>query len=151
MNLYDQILAINFLILFLTSYFIFRFSDMIQALIRQQGEFESLHRDMMIGFGTWEFDPTDLKNPFSESEGSVHLWQGDDDYIVPVTPQRYIAHRLPWIQYHELSGAGHLFPYADGMADSIIQALVAWNEGHSWVSSYTRFMYPNLFLLIIEV
>ena len=97
---------------------------MIQATPRQQGEFESLHRDLMIGFGSWDFDPMDLKNPFSESGGSVHLWQGDDDYLVPVTLQRHIASRLPWIQYHELSGTGHMFPYADGMADTIVQALI---------------------------
>ncbi|KAK6139825.1 hypothetical protein DH2020_026400 [Rehmannia glutinosa] len=94
-----------------------------QAISRQQGEFESLHRDMVVGFGTWEFDPTDLKNTFPE--GSVHLWQGDDDLLVPVTLQRYIADKLPWIKYHELSGAGHMFLYADGMADSVIQALIA--------------------------
>ncbi|KAK6139922.1 hypothetical protein DH2020_026298 [Rehmannia glutinosa] len=94
-----------------------------QAISRQQGEFESVHRDMVVGFGTWEFDPTDLKNTFPE--GSVHLWQGDDDLLVPVTLQRYIADKLPWIKYHELSGAGHMFLYADGMADSVIQALIA--------------------------
>ncbi|KAG8376701.1 hypothetical protein BUALT_Bualt09G0091300 [Buddleja alternifolia] len=96
-----------------------------QALVRQQGEFESLHRDIMIGFGKWEFDPTDLKNAFSGSEVSVHLWQGDEDMLVPVALQRYIANQLPWIKYHEVSGVGHMFPFADGMADSIIQALVA--------------------------
>lgn len=95
-----------------------------QAIPRQQGEFETLHRDIIVGFGSWEFDPMDMKNPFSESGGSVHLWQGDDDDIVPVALQRYIASKLPWIQYHELSGTGHLFPYADGMADAIIQALI---------------------------
>ncbi|CAA3016782.1 Alpha beta-Hydrolases superfamily [Olea europaea subsp. europaea] len=97
----------------------------VRAQVRQQGDFVSLHRDLMIGFGTWEFDPTGLENPFSESEGSVHLWQGDDDKLVLVTPQRYIAQKLPWIQYHELPGAGHLFPYADGMADLIIKTLLA--------------------------
>lgn len=97
---------------------------MIQAVARQQGESETLHRDMIVGFGSWEFDPMDLKNPFSESEGLVHLWQGDEDYLVPVTLQRYIASQLPWIQYHELSGKGHMFPYADGMADAIVQALI---------------------------
>ncbi|XP_022888586.1 uncharacterized protein LOC111404087 [Olea europaea var. sylvestris] len=96
-----------------------------RAQVRQQGDFVSLHRDLMIGFGTWEFDPTGLENPFSESEGSVHLWQGDDDKLVLVTPQRYIAQKLPWIQYHELPGAGHMFPYADGMADLIIKTLLA--------------------------
>ncbi|KAG6437249.1 hypothetical protein SASPL_102161 [Salvia splendens] len=50
--------------------------------------------------------------------------RGDDDYLVPITLQRHIASRLPWIQYHELSGTGHMFPYADGMADTIVQALI---------------------------
>lgn len=95
-----------------------------QAVPRQQGEFETLHRDMIVGFGSWEFDPMDLKSPFSEGEGSVHLWQGDEDYLVPVTLQRYIASQLPWIQYHELPGTGHMFPYADGMADTIVLALI---------------------------
>ncbi|KAL2481659.1 alpha/beta-Hydrolases superfamily protein [Abeliophyllum distichum] len=95
-----------------------------QAQVRQQGDFVSLHRDLMIGFGTWEFDPTDLENPLLESAGLIHLWQGDDDKLVPVTLQRYIAQKLPWIQYHEVPGAGHMFPFADGMADSIIKTLL---------------------------
>lgn len=74
-----------------------------------QGVFESLHRDLMIGFGKWEFDPMDLENPFPNNEGSVHLWQGDEDIMVPSSLQRYIAQRLPWINYHEVPGAGHLF------------------------------------------
>ncbi|KAH9317153.1 hypothetical protein KI387_018922, partial [Taxus chinensis] len=73
----------------------------------QQGVFESLHRDMMVMFGKWEFDPMDLKNPFPNNEGSVHLWQGDEDALVPVLLQRYIAEKLPWIHYHELPEAGH--------------------------------------------
>ncbi|KAF5473844.1 hypothetical protein F2P56_005799 [Juglans regia] len=94
------------------------------AQVRQQGEYESLHRDVNIGFGTWEFSPMDLENPFPNKEGSVHLWQGDEDMIVPVTLQRYIVQRLPWIHYHELTGAGHLFPHADGMCDSIVKAIL---------------------------
>ncbi|GMH09931.1 hypothetical protein Nepgr_011772 [Nepenthes gracilis] len=92
------------------------------APVRQQGEFESIHRDLMVGFGNWEFDPTNLSNPFPNNEGTVHLWQGDEDILVPVTLQRYIAQQQPWIQYHEIPGAGHLFPYTDGMSDSVIQA-----------------------------
>ncbi|CAA0837849.1 alpha/beta-Hydrolases superfamily protein [Striga hermonthica] len=96
-----------------------------KGVARQQGEFESLHRDLMIGFGTWEFDPTDIENPFPNGEGSVHLWQGDEDRLVPVALQRYIADKLPWIHYHELQGAGHMFLLADGISDSVVQALVA--------------------------
>ena len=95
-----------------------------QAQVRQQGEFESLHRDLIVGFSAWEFSPMDLENPFPNNEGSVHLWHGDEDLIVPVTLQRYIAQQLPWIHYHELPGTGHLFPHADGMCDSIIKAIL---------------------------
>ncbi|XP_019153142.1 PREDICTED: uncharacterized protein LOC109149675 [Ipomoea nil] len=94
------------------------------AQVRQQGEFESLHRDLIVGFGTWEFGPTDLKNPFPNGEGSVHVWHGEEDRLVPVAVQRYITLQLPWIHYHELQGAGHMFPDADGMADRIIKSLL---------------------------
>ncbi|XP_050380330.1 uncharacterized protein LOC126797687 [Argentina anserina] len=92
--------------------------------VRQQGEFESIHRDMNLGFGTWEFSPLELENPFPNNEASVHVWQGDDDNMVPVTLQRYIAQQLPWIRYHEIPGAGHLFPHADGLCNTIVKALL---------------------------
>lgn len=95
-----------------------------EAQVRQQGDYETLHRDMMIGFGTWEFDPMDLENPFPNGEGSVHLWQGDDDLLVPVMLQRFIAHRLPWIKYHELPQTGHVFPLAEGMCNAIVKTLL---------------------------
>ncbi|KAE8719001.1 germin-like protein subfamily 3 member 2-like [Hibiscus syriacus] len=94
------------------------------ALIRQQGEYESVHRDLIIGFGTWEFSPMDLENPFPNNEGSVHLWHGDEDLLVLVSLQRYIAQQLPWIQYHELRGAGHIIPHAPWMSDNIVKALL---------------------------
>ncbi|XP_051113906.1 uncharacterized protein LOC127239689 isoform X1 [Andrographis paniculata] len=98
----------------------------IQPQVRQQGEYVSVHRDMAFGFGRWEFDPTELTNPFPENETSrVHLWQGDEDLLVPVTLQREIARRLPWIRYHEVPSVGHMFPCADGMPEKIIQSLVA--------------------------
>ncbi|RZC54378.1 hypothetical protein C5167_013223, partial [Papaver somniferum] len=85
--------------------------------ITQQGESVSLFSDMNVAFGGYTFDPMDLENPFSNNEGTVHLWHGDEDLLVQVCLQRYIVEKLPWIQYHELAGAGHLFPYADGMND----------------------------------
>ena len=96
----------------------------MQGLVIQQGVYESLHQDMRIGFGKWEFDPLELETPFPNNEGSVHLWMGDEDRFVPVILQRYIAERLSWIEYHELAGAGHLFTYADGMSEAIIRALL---------------------------
>ncbi|XP_011032854.1 PREDICTED: uncharacterized protein LOC105131535 [Populus euphratica] len=90
----------------------------------QQGEFETLHRDMMVGFGKWKFDPMDLENPFPENEGAVHLWQGDEDKMVPPSLQRYIVQRLPWINFHEVSGSGHLFPFIPEICEAIIKSSV---------------------------
>ncbi|CAH1435825.1 unnamed protein product [Lactuca virosa] len=91
---------------------------------RKQGEFESVHRDLIVGMGKWEFDPMELENPFPNNEGSVHLWMGDQDRFVPVKLQRYIAKKLPWINYHEITGGGHLFSVTDGMADTILTTLL---------------------------
>lgn len=90
----------------------------------QQGKFETLYRDMMVGFGNWEFDPMDINNPFPNKDGSVHLWQGDEDGLVPVSLQRYIAGKLSWIHYHEVSGAGHIFPLDKDMGEAIMKALL---------------------------
>ncbi|CAI0549933.1 unnamed protein product [Linum tenue] len=95
----------------------------------QQGAYESLHRDMKIGFGKWEFDPMAMENPLPNDEGKVHLWQGDEDKKVPVDLQRFIAKKLPWIQYHELPGAGHALHYVPGMIEGVLRALLVGEEG----------------------
>ncbi|KAB2087086.1 hypothetical protein ES319_A04G078700v1 [Gossypium barbadense] len=98
--------------------------DSVSQPVTEQGEFESLHRDLIVIQGAWEFDPLDLGNPFAKNKGFVHLWHGDEDKIVPITMNRYIAEQLPWIWYHEVSGGGHFFPLADGMSNAIIKALL---------------------------
>ncbi|GMI74681.1 hypothetical protein like AT2G36290 [Hibiscus trionum] len=98
--------------------------DSASEQVTQQGEFESLHRDLIVLHGAWEFDPLGLENPFPNHEGFVHLWHGDRDKIVPITINRYIAEQLPWIHYHEISGAGHFFPLGDGMSNAIVKALL---------------------------
>lgn len=70
-----------------------------------------------------------LDNPFLSREGSVHVWQGDEDGLVPVTLQRYIVKKLPWIQYHEMPNAGHLFAHGDALArDTILNALLVGDK-----------------------
>ncbi|XP_021722064.1 uncharacterized protein LOC110689606 isoform X2 [Chenopodium quinoa] len=91
---------------------------------RQQGDFESLHRDIMVGFGTWEFDILDLKNPFPGYEGSAHIWQGYEDKIIPFQMNRYISKKLPWIKYHEVPDGGHLFISDQSSFESILRALL---------------------------
>ncbi|OIW04031.1 hypothetical protein TanjilG_24142 [Lupinus angustifolius] len=95
-----------------------------QEKITQQGEHESLHRDIVSGFGEWEFSPTDILNPFPNKEGSVHIWQGYEDRIIPYTLNRFISHKLPWIHYHELSDGGHMFIFKKKHLESIITELL---------------------------
>ncbi|KAI3706773.1 hypothetical protein L6452_24731 [Arctium lappa] len=94
----------------------------IKSESRQQGEFESLHRDLNILSGKWEFAPMDVENPFPNNEGSVHLWMGDDDRMVPVTIERYFAQKLGWIKYHEVAGAGHMMAFQTEVVDAILKA-----------------------------
>ena len=91
---------------------------------RQQGDYESLVRDMITGFGNWEFDPTDIANPFPNNEGSVHIWQGLDDKIIPYQINRHVSEKLPWVRYHEIPDIGHLLAFKGNNSDVILQELV---------------------------
>ncbi len=90
----------------------------------QQGPLESGFRDMMVMFSSWEFSPVALENPFVNTSTSVHIWQGSEDYYVPVTLQSYIARSLPWIHYHELLGNGHFLPGVPGYNDDVVRHLL---------------------------
>ncbi|XP_010686024.2 uncharacterized protein LOC104900323 [Beta vulgaris subsp. vulgaris] len=98
--------------------------EVSQDKSRQQGDFESLHRDIMVGFGDWEFSILHLKNPFPENEGSVHLWQGYEDKIIPFEINRFISEKLQWIKYHEVPDGGHMFMFNPTMCESILKELL---------------------------
>ncbi|WOL10595.1 hypothetical protein Cni_G19354 [Canna indica] len=89
-------------------------------LATQQSIQESYYRDMSVMFGKWEFDPMDLMQP----PFPVHLWQGDEDGLVPVALQRYICSRLSWIDYHELKGTGHYLSLVEGLAEVVLKTLL---------------------------
>ncbi|KAK6926585.1 Alpha/beta hydrolase fold-1 [Dillenia turbinata] len=90
--------------------------------ITQQGVYESLHRDLIVGYGKWEFDPIDLSDPIPE--GSVHLWQGLQDRIIPLILNRYIRDKLPWIRYHEVPDGGHFMIFNSSTCEAIFRALL---------------------------
>ncbi|KAL6276425.1 hypothetical protein ACE6H2_020026 [Prunus campanulata] len=95
-----------------------------QEKITQQGDHESLFRDILAGYAKWEFDPSDLKNPFPENEGSVHIWQGLEDKIIPYKLNRYIAEKLPWIRYHEVPDYGHFLIFEGHRCEAVLKALL---------------------------
>ncbi|KAM7275815.1 hypothetical protein ACFE04_017681 [Oxalis oulophora] len=95
-----------------------------QEKVRQQGVHESLYRDLISGFAKWEFDPTDLSNPFPENEGLVHIWQGVEDRVIPLEINRFVAEKLPWIKYHEVPNAGHLLIFDPKLCEAVLRELV---------------------------
>ncbi|GMH12659.1 hypothetical protein Nepgr_014500 [Nepenthes gracilis] len=96
--------------------------------ILQQGEYESLHRDTVVSFSKWEFDPMEISNPFPNDEGRVHLWIGQEDGIVSVELQRHIVRKLPWMRCHEVPGGGHLIIHDRTVCEMILKSLVSEEE-----------------------
>uniref|UniRef100_A0A5B7CBF4 AB hydrolase-1 domain-containing protein n=1 Tax=Davidia involucrata TaxID=16924 RepID=A0A5B7CBF4_DAVIN len=92
--------------------------------LKEQGVFDSVRRDFIAGFGKWDFDPLDLKNPFPENESFVHIWQGYEDKVVPFQLQRYVSRKLPWIRYHEVPDGGHLLVYDSAVCEAISRSLL---------------------------
>nr|TKR98485.1 uncharacterized protein D5086_0000202220 [Populus alba] len=99
-----------------------------QEKIRQRDVFDTLRHDFIVAFGDWEFDPMELSNPFLQNEGSVHIWQGYEDKVVPFQLQRCISKKLPWIQYHEVPGGGHLIVHYTGLCEAVLRALLLGEE-----------------------
>lgn len=93
----------------------------------QQGIHESLYRDLMVMFGKWKFEPIDLLPP--PVSVPVHLFQGDEDGLVPATLQRYIVGRLPWIKYHEIPSTGHYLTAIPAFGDRVLKTLLLSNHG----------------------
>ncbi|KAK3443793.1 hypothetical protein EUGRSUZ_B03866 [Eucalyptus grandis] len=98
--------------------------NLCQEKIKHQGVHESLHRDLIAGYASWEFDPLELENPFPDNQGSVHLWQGMEDRIIPCEINQYIAQKLPWIRYHEVPNGGHLCIFESDLCVAVIRALL---------------------------
>ncbi|KAJ6346474.1 hypothetical protein OIU78_008999 [Salix suchowensis] len=94
------------------------------TMIRQQGVVESLHRDLMVGFENWEFDPMELSNPFPLNESFVHIWQGFEDPLAPVKLQQYVCRKQQWIRYHEVADGGHLIVYDTNLFAAILRELL---------------------------
>uniref|UniRef100_A0A1D1Z4N5 Arylesterase n=1 Tax=Anthurium amnicola TaxID=1678845 RepID=A0A1D1Z4N5_9ARAE len=104
---------------------------------RQQGEHESLHRDLMLAFGDWGFEPMHLPDPFPAGNrgSSVHIWHGSDDRMIAAELQRHVAGTLPWVRYHECAGCGHLFVYLQSWSDAILKALLLGEEAEQPAAS----------------
>ncbi|CAN1832333.1 hypothetical protein LINPERHAP1_LOCUS33445 [Linum perenne] len=101
----------------------------LQDKLVEREVFDTLRHDFMAGFGEWEFDPTELKNPSSPSNTSnVHIWQGYEDRVVPFQLQRFISGKLPWIRYHEVPEGGHLIVHYSGLGEAVLKSLLLGEE-----------------------
>ena len=89
---------------------------------------ESLHRDIVVHFGNWEFNPLEIKNPFPNNEASVHLCHDHEDKHVPYEMQQYLAKKLPWIRCHEVPHGGHLMIHESGLCEAMFRELLLREE-----------------------
>ncbi|KAJ8767813.1 hypothetical protein K2173_020753 [Erythroxylum novogranatense] len=107
------------------------FPMLTREKLQDREVFDTLRGDFMASFGDWDFDPTDLSNPFPGNESSVHIWQGYEDRVVPFKLQRFISKKLPWIRYHEVPGGGHLIVHYAGLCEAVLRALLLGEEPFS--------------------
>ncbi|CAN0916766.1 hypothetical protein LINGRAHAP2_LOCUS29889 [Linum grandiflorum] len=99
-----------------------------QDKLAEREVFDTLRHDFMVGFGDWEFDPTELQNRSPSNESNVHIWQGYEDRVVPFQLNRFISGKLPWIQYHEVPEGGHLIVHYSGLGEAVLKSLLLGEE-----------------------
>jgi pimeloyl-ACP methyl ester carboxylesterase len=71
---------------------------------------DGLVRDAELLYRSWAFDVTEIQRP-------VHMWQGNDDRLVPDVINKTVADRMPGSVWHQVEGAGHFV--AVGAGDDI--------------------------------
>ncbi|XP_051134057.1 uncharacterized protein LOC127253482 [Andrographis paniculata] len=98
--------------------------------IRDPIVFDSHRRDFIVAYGKWDFNPMDLGDPYPENEngGTVHIWQGREDKVVPVQLQRFVSEKLPWIRYHEVPDGGHFLVYDADVCEAILRSLLLGDD-----------------------
>ncbi|GLT48728.1 hypothetical protein SLA2020_223360 [Shorea laevis] len=106
--------------------------------LRERVVFDALRDDFLVCFGNWEFDPTELSNPFPQNENSVQIWQGYEDKVVPFQLQRHISGKLPWIKYYEVPDGGHLLVHYSGLCEAITRALLLGEENPLYIPSTSK-------------
>ncbi|XP_028772489.1 uncharacterized protein LOC114762797 isoform X1 [Neltuma alba] len=108
------------------------FPMLTKEKLKDQDVFDTLRHDWMVAFGKWEFDPTELSNPFPQNSTLAHIWQGFEDKVVPSQIQRFVSEKLPWIRYHEVPDGGHLIVHYSGLCEAILRALLLGEENVSY-------------------
>ncbi|XP_024529993.1 uncharacterized protein LOC9660662 [Selaginella moellendorffii] len=102
----------------------------VSELAIQQGIHESIHRDLMIQFGSWEFDPAALHNPFVGD--AVHVWQSSEDPFFPSSWKARLKIKLPWVQYHTIPGkARDSWLQVAGLPEKMLVSLLPGNQTHA--------------------
>ncbi|XP_024391006.1 uncharacterized protein [Physcomitrium patens] len=82
------------------------FRDSIESA-KQDGF--GMAQDLQLLTGDWGFGLSDVQRVY---HGPLHIWQGDQDWLVPISLQRLIKKRIPdLVHLHELLGEGHLSPF----------------------------------------
>lgn len=81
--------------------------DNIESLT-QNGGF-GMATDLNIVYRHWGMELAEVGQVL---KGTIHIWQGDLDNLVPLKMQQYAKQQLPdLVQLHELKGEGHLSWY----------------------------------------
>jgi pimeloyl-ACP methyl ester carboxylesterase len=68
---------------------------------------DGLVRDAELLYRSWAFDVASI-------ERRVHMWQGNDDRLVPDPINKAVADQMPGAVWHPVEGAGHFIAVGSG-------------------------------------
>ncbi|KAH7441130.1 hypothetical protein KP509_03G026500 [Ceratopteris richardii] len=78
--------------------------DNLEALTTHKGY--GMARDLHLVSNHWGFELEDIAEVYT---GPIHIWQGDEDNLVPIHMQRFVEKKIPEnVQLREMKGEGHL-------------------------------------------
>ncbi|KAJ7551912.1 hypothetical protein O6H91_06G034400 [Diphasiastrum complanatum] len=78
--------------------------DNLESLTFNKGS--GMANDLKLCSSYWGFEVEEVAAVF---KGPIHIWQGDDDSLIPLSMQQWIQRRIPNIvNLHVLPGEGHL-------------------------------------------
>eukprot|EP00249_Psilotum_nudum_P007159 c20352_g1_i1 orf=169-1173(+) len=99
----------------------YMFRDRFESLNKNEGF--GIAKDYELLNKGWDFDLADINRVF---KGPIHIWQGDEDTVVPLRLQQCAQKLLPQVMHlHELRGEGHFswFCFNPSAPEEILRTL----------------------------
>lgn len=107
------------------------FRDRLESLRKHKGF--GMAKDFELMNKGWDFEIAEVGEMFKRK---IHIWQGDEDRLVPVSMQQWIQKQLPGtVKLQELHGEGHISLFVSTNLDRLTLQALFGNKNQEDTSS----------------